>query len=329
MSSRRTITAALVLGLSMLVSDTSDVQAQAAWPSGKTITYVVPYPAGGTTDVLARLITQRLGQALGATIIVENKPGATAIIGTEFVAKAAPDGFTLLGTSIGPMAILPNFNNKLPYDPVASFEPITMVGSIPSVLIVAGDSPHKSLGDLIAAAKLKPGALSYASGGNGTILHMSGELLKSAAAIDMVHVPYKGDTPAIQDVIGGHATAMFAPLTPITPHLKAGRLRALAVATARRIETFPDIPTLAEAGVPNAEAEQWQAIYAPKGTPREIVLRLNAEITKVLKEPDVAEKLKSLGVSTVANTPEQMLAAQRGDTEKWGRVIKAANIKID
>lgn len=305
------------------------VHAQQTWPTGKTITYVVPYPPGGTTDVLARLITPRLAQALGATIIVENKPGATAIIGTELVAKAAPDGYTLLGTSIGPMAILPNFNDKLPYDPVTSFEPITLVATIPSILIVAANGPYASLKDLIDAAKAKPGSVSYGSGGNGSILHMSGELLKAAASIDITHVPYKGDTPAIQDVIGGHTAMMFAPLTPVTPHLKGGRLRALAVATAQRIDSLPDVPTLAEAGVPGAEAEQWQAIYAPKGTPPDIVARLNAEIVKVLKDPEIAEKLKSLGVSVVAGAPDQLRAVQRRDTEKWGRVIKAANIKID
>ncbi|MCA0425089.1 MAG: tripartite tricarboxylate transporter substrate binding protein, partial [Proteobacteria bacterium] len=236
------------------------VAAQQTWPTGKNITYVVPYPPGGTTDVLARLIVQKLAPALGATIIVENKPGATGAIGGDFVAKSAPDGFTILGTSIGPMAILPGLNPTLPYDPIASFEPVVMIGTIPSVLIVAGDSPYKSVADLVAAAKANPGKLSFASGGNGTILHMSGELLKLATGADITHVPYKGDTPAIQDVIGGHATLMFAPVTPILPHIKSGRLRALAVATNKRIAELPDTPTLAEAGIKDAEAEQWQAI---------------------------------------------------------------------
>ena len=303
--------------------------AQQAWPTGKTITYVVPYPPGGTTDVLGRLIVQKLAAALGATIIVENKPGATGAIGGDFVAKSTPDGFTLLGTSIGPMAILPSLNPNLPYDPVASFEPVVMIGTIPSVLIVAGNSPFGTVAELVAAAKANPGKLSFASGGNGTILHMSGELLKLATGADMTHVPYKGDTPAIQDVIGGHATAMFAPVTPILPHVQSGRLKALAVAASQRIGELPKVPTMSEAGIAGAEAEQWQAIFAPKGTPKAVVERLNTEIRKALAEPEVDDRLKAAGVTLRAGTPDDLGTFQKADIAKWAKVIKTANIKID
>lgn len=324
--SRRT---ALLTSLAALAGVQRGAMAQQGWPTGKTITYVVPYPPGGTTDVLGRLIVQKIGPALGATIIVDNKPGATGAIGGDFVAKAAPDGFTLLGSSIGPMAILTSLNPSLPYHPVDSFEPVIMIGTIPSVLIVGGDSPYRSVAELVADAKAKPGKLSYASGGNGTILHMSGELLKLATGIDMTHVPYKGDTPAIQDVIGGHATAMFAPVTPILPHVQSGKLRALAVAASQRIPELPNVPTMAEAGIQNAEAEQWQAIFAPKGTPKAVIERLNGEIRKALADADVAAKLKAAGVTLRAGTPDDLRTFQTTDIAKWAKVIRTANIKID
>jgi tripartite-type tricarboxylate transporter receptor subunit TctC len=304
-------------------------KAQQSWPTGKVISYVVPYPPGGTTDVLARLIVQKIAPALGATIIVENKPGATGVIGGDFVARSAPDGFTLLGSSIGPMAILKSLNPKLPYDPVGSFEQVVMVGTIPSVLIVAGSSPYQSVADLIQAAKSRPGELSYASGGNGTILHISGELLKLTAGIDLVHVPYKGDTPAIQDVLGGHVSAMFVPVAPVLEHIRAGRLRALAVASNGRIDSLPNVPTTSEAGLRDAEAEQWQAVFAPKGTPRAIVERLNAEIVAALKDPEVAAKLQALGVTARTGTPDELRRFQEADIEKWARVIRSAGIRLE
>ncbi|MCZ8280274.1 MAG: tripartite tricarboxylate transporter substrate binding protein [Acetobacteraceae bacterium] len=324
---RRNALLGLAAATSGLVPHTAS--SQAAWPTGKTITYVVPYPAGGTTDVLARLIVPKLAAALGATVIVENKPGATGAISGGMVANAPPDGFTLLGTSIGPMAILPSLSTKLPYDPIASFEPVVMVGTVPSVLVVGGTSPFKSVAELVAAATAKPGTLTFASGGNGTILHMSGELLKLSSGIDMTHIPYRGDTPAIQDVIGGHAGMMFAPVTPILSHVQTGQLRALAVAASQRIPELPNVPTMAEAGIANAEAEQWQAIFAPKGTPRPIIDRMNAEIRKALAEPEVAGKLSAAGVTVRAGSPEDLRAFHQADIAKWAKVIRTANIKID
>lgn len=326
--SRRTLIASSFAGLAGIALP-GPVSSQAAWPKGKVITYVVPYPPGGTTDVLARLLVQKIAPGLQASIIVENKPGATGVIGGDFVAKAQADGFTLLGSSIGPMAILTSLNPNMPYHPVDSFEPVIMIGTIPSVLIVAGDSPYRSVGDLITAARAKPGQLSFASGGTGTILHMSGELLKLKAGIDLIHVPYKGDTPAIQDVMGGHATMMFAPITPVLAHIQSGKLRALAVAATQRVPGLPHVPTTAEAGLKDAEAEQWQAIFAPKGTPKAITERLNAEIANALRDPEIASKLEALGVTARGGTPADLQAFQRADIAKWADVIRTAKITIN
>lgn len=303
--------------------------AQSDWPNGKVINYIVPYPAGGTTDILARLIAQKVDQALHTTIVVENRPGATGAIGSAFVARAAPDGYTLLGASTASHAINPALNPKLPYDAVKAFTPVALLGTIPSVLIVGPNSSYKSVKDLIAAAKAKPGAVSYASGGNGTILQMSAELLQQQENVRMTHVPYKGDVPAIQDVMAGHVDFMFAPTAPILPHVQAGKLRALAVATAARVPSLPNVPTMAEAGVANFEAEQWQGIFAPAGTPPAIVQRLNAEINRALQEADVKAQLARLGIKAAGGAPDRLAEIQKADIAKWSRVGKASHITLE
>jgi tripartite-type tricarboxylate transporter receptor subunit TctC len=275
------------------------------------------------------MIAQKLGAALNTTVIVDNKPGATGTIGTAFVARAAPDGYTILGTSIGPQAIVPNLMPRLPYDPVKSFEPVSLVGTIPHVLVVNASEPYKTVSDVIKTAKAKPGTLTFASGGNGTILQMQGELLKIQTGIDMLHIPYKGDTPAMQDVLAGHVTMMFVPIAAALPHIQSGKLRALAVTSPKRLKALPDAPTMKEAGVPGFEVEQWQAVYAPAGTPKPIVQRLHTEIVRILKEPDVAAKFESLGVTVVGSTPEQLADAQKADSAKWAKVIKTAGIKAE
>ena len=316
------VVARAVLATTMLIVVTG-AHAQDAWP-GKTITYVVPYPAGGTTDILGRTLAQKLGTSLRTTVVVDNKAGATGGIGSTFVARASPDGNTILGTSIGPMAIVPSLKSNLQYDPVKSFEPVAIVGTIPHVLIVSAASPYQSVKDVVAAAKAKPGSLTFASGGNGTILQMQGELLKLEAGIDMIHVPYKGDVPAMQDVLGGQVTMMFVPVAPALPHIQSGKLRALAVTSAKRLKSLPNVPTMAEAQVPNFVVEQWQAVYVPKGTPKSIVDRLNQEVVSALNDPEVADRLEKIGVNVVGSTPQQLAELQRSDTAKWARVIKSA-----
>ncbi len=223
--------------------------AQADWPGGRPITWVVPYPAGGSTDVLGRNIAQRLGPALSTSVIVDNKAGATGTIGAAFVAKAQPDGLTLLGTSIGPQAIAPHLMAKLPYDHIAAFEPVVTVGTIPHILVVGANQPFKTVADLLAAAKAQPGKLAFASGGNGTILQMQGELLQQQTGARFIHVPYKGDTPALQDTLAEQVQFMFAPAAAALPHVQAGKLRALAVTSAQRLKSLPSVPTMGEVGM--------------------------------------------------------------------------------
>jgi tripartite-type tricarboxylate transporter receptor subunit TctC len=321
-------TAVVLFTASLTFAATMPVTAQDQWPS-KPITYVVPYPPAGTTDILGRMIAQKLESALKATIIVENKPGATGTIGTAFVVRAAPDGYTILGTSIGPQAIVPSLMPKLSYDPVKSLQPVSLIGTIPHVLVVSASQPYKALNDVIKAAKAKPGSLSFASGGNGTILQMQGELLKMQTGADMLHIPYKGDTPAMQDVLAGHVTMMFAPIAAALPHIQSGKLRALAVTSSKRIEVLPAVQTMAESGVPDFEAEQWQAIYVPANTPKAIVQRLNTEVVRILKDPEVAARFDSLGVTPVGSTPEHLANVQKADNAKWSKVIRTAGIKAE
>lgn len=303
--------------------------AQPDWPAGKTITWVVPYPPGGSTDVLGRTVAQRLGAALGTTVIVDNRAGATGTIGAAYVAKAAPDGTTLLGTSIGPQAIAPHLMGKLPYDPIAAFEPVVTIGTIPHILVVGVNQPFQTVADLVAAAKAQPGQLAYASGGNGTILQMQGELLQQQTGARFIHVPYKGDTPALQDTLAGQVQFMFAPVAAALPHVQAGKLRALAVTSAQRLKALPGVPTMDELGMKDFVVEQWQAVFAPAKTPAAVVQRLNQEINKALKDPAVAALADKLGVTLVGGTPQQLGERQKADSAKWAKVIKDGNIKAE
>ena len=326
--SRTVQTWAGLLATAISLFATLPATAQDQWPN-KQITYVVAYPPAGMTDIVGRLVAQELGAALNTTVIVDNKPGAAGAVGHGFVARAAPDGYTILGTAIGPMAIIPSLMENLPYDPVKSFEPVSLVATIPHVLVVNPDSPYQTVDDVIKAAKAKPGGLSYAAAGNGGVVHMQSELFKMQAGIDILQVPYKGDTPALQDVLAGNVTMMFAPLGAALSHIKAGKLRALAVTSPKRLATLPDVPTMAEAGVANFEVEQWQAVYVPANTPKPVIQRLNAEIVRALKKPDVVAKLEVLGVTAVGSTPGELADVQKADTAKWAKVIQTAGIKIE
>jgi len=302
--------------------------AQDKWPS-KPITYVVPFPAGGTTDILARLIAQKLGPALGTTVIVENRAGAGGNIGSDFVAKATPDGYTILGGTISSHAINVSLYPKLPYDPVKSFSPVALIGTNANVLVVGAASPYKTVQELTAAAKAKPGSISFASAGNGTSQHLSGELFKSIAGLEMVHVPYKGSAPAIQDVIGGQVPMMFDTSVVASPFIESGKVRALAVTSAKRTPQLPNVPTMAESGVAGYDLESWQAIFAPANVPAPILQRLQTEVATIIKSPEIQERLGKLGMAPSTLTAAQFAAFQANEIAKWAKVIKAGNIKID
>ena len=295
----------------------------------KPVRMVVPFPAGGATDIVGRLIAQKLSESWGQQVIVDNRGGAGGTIGSDIAAKSAPDGYTMLVGTSSTHAIAPSLYSKLPYDPVRDFAPVTLVASATILLAVHPSVPAKNVRDLIALAKRKPNALSFASSGNGGISHLIGEHFKSVGGIQMLHVPYKGDTPALVDLVGGQVHLMFGTAVSFLPYVKAGRLNALAVTNPKRSPIAPDVPTVAESGLPGFEALQWFGIFVPAGTSKEIVARLNGEIVKIVRLPDIRERMTSLGADVVGSTPEQFAAFQKADTTKWGRVIKESGAKIE
>jgi tripartite-type tricarboxylate transporter receptor subunit TctC len=313
-----------VLGTALFAPFAATAQ---GYPS-RPIKIVVPYAAGGAVDIVARTVGHPLSEALKQPVIVDNRPGASANIGMEVVAKSAPDGYTLLMASNGiatNMALFP----QLAFDGQRDFTAVAPIGHAPLVIVVPTASPYQSLKELIAAAKAEPGKLTYASAGNGSSGHLAGELLKSTAKIDVLHVPYKGGAPAITDLLGNRIS--FMPINPVEviANIRAGRLRALAVASDKRVALLPDVPTAAEAGVPGYDASVWWGLVAPAKTPPEIVRQLNAETNKVLATPDVANKLGELGVVLTPGTSEQFATFIKTQTELWSRVIKAAGIRPD
>ncbi|MBD8050748.1 Bug family tripartite tricarboxylate transporter substrate binding protein [Limnohabitans radicicola] len=327
-ASRRQWISALANAAALLASFSPPAHAQ-DWPGTRPLSWIVPYPPAGSTDVMARAIAQRVGASLGTTVVIDNKPGATGTIGGAYVAKASPDGTTALMTTIGAQAIAPHLMGKLPYDPLHDLEPVALVGTIPHLLVVAPSQPFKSVAELLAAGKARPGEIAFASGGNGTILQMQAELLAMRSGVRFLHVPYKGDTPALQDTLGAQVQFMFAPVAAAMPHVKTGKLRALAVTSATRLKVLPDVPTMAEAGQKDFVVEQWQGIYLPARTPPTTVQRLNAEINKALREPAVAELADKLGVTLVGGAPQRLTDTQNADSATWARVIRTANIKAD
>jgi len=310
-----------------LASIAALAQAQ-AWPS-KPIKWVVPFAPGGTTDILARTVGEKLALALGQPVIIENKPGAGGGVGAEYTAKAAPDGYTIMGGTISTHAINASLYKDLPYDPVKDFVAITLIARVPNMLVVNTAVPAKDVKELIALLKANPNKYSFASSGNGTSQHLSGELFKSMSGTEMQHIPYKGSPPALQDVMGGQVTMTFDNITTAWTLAKAGKLRALAVTTAKRSSIAPDVPTLAESGLPGFEVGSWQGVFAPAGTPPAIVKRLNAEIVKALNLPDVREKLGALGAEIVADSPEEFSALVKSEVVKWADVVKKSGAKVD
>ena len=302
------------------------VQAQ-SYPS-KPIKMVVPFPAGGTVDFFARVIAPKLGDALGQQVVVENRAGAGGNIAAEFVAKASADGYTLLmGSEI--VSINTSLYSKLGYDPVKDFDPVLLVGTVPNILIVSPDFPASSLRQLIAQAKAEPGKLSFASTGQGTSSHLSSELMKSMAGIDVLHVPYKGGPPAIADLIGRQVSMMFINIPTGMPQVKGGKVKVLAVSGKKRVAQLPDVPTADEAGLKGFETSAWSGVYAPAGTPRAIITQLNTEINKILKMPAVREQLAAQGAEPAGGSPEDFKRFTSDEIVKWAKVIKTSGAKVE
>ena len=295
----------------------------------KPIRVVVPFPAGGATDILARAAAQKMTEAWGQSVVVDNRPGAGGNIGSELVAKAAPDGYTLEMGTVGTHAINPSLYAKMPYDHVKDFAPVILVAGVPNVLVVNPAVPANSVQELIAYAKANPGKLNFASSGSGTSIHLSGELFKVMAGVQMTHIPYKGSAPALQDLLGGQVQLMFDNLPPSLPQIKAGKLRALGVTSAARAPALPDVPTIAESGLPGFEASSWFGLLAPAGTPPAIIAKINAEIGKWLATPEAREKLLAAGANAAGGTPEDFARHIAAETAKWAKVVKESGAKVD
>jgi tripartite-type tricarboxylate transporter receptor subunit TctC len=325
---KATVFACALIAANGALAQRTASESASSYPS-KPIRLVVPSAPGGGTDIVARLIGQGLQDAWGQTVVVDNRGGAGGNIGTEMVARAAPDGYTLLMGTVGTHAINPSLYARVGFDPIKDFAPITLVADTPSLLAVHPSVPAKTVRELVALAKAKPGQLSYASAGNGTSNHLAGVLLCMMAGIDMVHIPYKGSGPALIDVIAGQVPVMFNNPASIMPHLKAGRLRAIALSSAERSRLVPGLPTVAESGVPGFEVRSWHGAFAPAGTSRDIVNRLNSEMVKALNQPDVKERFASQGVELVGNKPEEFAAFLQKEHAKWSKVVKASGARAD
>lgn len=290
---------------------------------------IIGYSAGGPTDTLGRIAAQKVTANVGQTMVVENRPGANSIIATEMVAKAPADGYTLILASIG-HTVNPSLHRKVPYDPIKDFAPITLLATLPVLMVVNPALPVKNMKDLIALAKARPGQLSFGSAGNGSSAHLAAELLKTIAKIDMVHVPYKGNAPALADVIAGQIPLMFYPVVGIAQNVKAGRIRALAIGAKKRLDELPDVPTMAEAGFPSfEESAPWIGYLAPAATPQPIITKLHDEIVRTLADSEVKERMKTLGAVIVGNTPAEFGAFLKADVRKWAEVIKTAGLKVN
>jgi tripartite-type tricarboxylate transporter receptor subunit TctC len=286
----------------------------------------VPYAPGGATDLTARLVGQKMQEAMKQNVLVDNRPGAGGVIGTDIVAKAAPDGYTVLLAVPAEIAILPHLQ-KMPYNVARDLAPVSLAAVTPLILVVHPSLPVGSVKELIAFARARPGQLSYASAGTGGVQHLSGELLKITMKLDMAHVPYKGAGPVMPDLIGGHVPMFFSGMPPAMPHVKAGKLRALAVTTTRRSPAAPDVPTMAEAGVPGFDISNWFAYFVPSGTQADVIARLNSEVNRGLKQPDVREKLANVGAETVGTSPEELARFVRSESDKFARLVKLSGAK--
>jgi tripartite-type tricarboxylate transporter receptor subunit TctC len=297
------------------------------WPN-RPVRFIVPYAPGGGVDIVARLIAPKLSQSLGEAFVIDNRGGAGGNIGTALGAKAEPDGYTIVMAAAA-FAINASLYRKLPFDPEKDFVPVSLIAGTPNILAVHPSVPAKSVKELIALAKAKPHALNYASAGNGTTSHLAAELFKSMTDVDVVHVPYKGTSPAVTAMLSGESQVMFAPALALVGHVKANKLRALAITSTQRSPAFPDLPTVAEAGVPGFEARQWYGVVAPAGTPKEIVSRLSAEIAKIVRTPELKKHFTVEGSEPIGSSPEEFGKYIHAEIGKWAKVVKASGAQID
>lgn len=297
------------------------------WPT-RPVTLIVPFPAGGTTDVLARALAERLTQALGQTVIVESKPGAGATLGADLVAKSKADGYTLLMGAVH-HTIASSVYKKLPYDLQKDFAPLTTVALVPNVLVVNASTPARTVAELVALAKAGKGELSYGSNGNGTAQHLIGTQFQNLTGTTLLHVPYKGSGPLTTDLLGGQVSMSFDTITPVLQHIKAGKLRALAVTTAKRSSALPDVPTLAESGLKDFDIGTWFGVLAPVATPKDIQARQSAEMVKIIRSPEFRKRMEEIGAEPVGNSPEQMARQIKDESEKFAKLVKQANVVID
>ncbi len=327
----RARTAAIVVvvaGTAVLTTQVREACAQGAWPV-KPVRIVSPYPPGGANDILARILAQKLGETLGQSFLVENRAGAAGNLGAELVAKAAPDGYTLLMGQASNLTINVSLMPKMGFDPVRDFAPVTLVASTPNLLVVHPSLPVKTVRDLVRLARARPGALNYASSGSGTAGHLAGELFKRQAGIDMVHIPYKGAAPALTDVVAGHAQLYFTSPISAQPFTRSGRLRMVAVTGLKRSASMPDIPTVAEAGFPDFDVVSWWGLLTPAAVPREVINRLHAEVTKAIALPDIRAKFAEQGADPLTSTPEQFAAYIQSEIAKWGRLIRELGVRSE
>ena len=323
MKTLRSALATLTLGLAAATA----AQAQ-AWPS-KPVTLLVPFPPGGSTDTIARTLAPKLQEKLGGTFVVENKGGAGGTVGAAQARRAAPDGYTVFVTSLGPLVIGPHLMKNVGYDATRDFDYVTVAVQAPNVLVVPASAPQKSVADVLATLKAEPGRMSFASSGNGSSDHLTAELFWQQTGTSGLHVPYKGGGPAMQDLLGGQVNASFQNINAVIPHVKTGKLRALAVTSTARSPQLPDVPTLAEAGVKGVDVYSWQGVAAPKGLPADIRARLHGAIVAALNAPDVKPKLLDLGFEIVANSPEQFTAFQAAEFARWKQLIDSRKITAD
>ena len=298
-----------------------------AWPT-RPISLVVPFPPGGTTDVLARALGEKLAKSLGQPVVIENRPGAGATLGADYVAKSKADGYTLLMGAVH-HTIATSVYKKLPYDFQKDFAPISTVAMVPNVLVVNAATPARDLAELVALAKAQPGKATYGSNGNGTAQHLIGTQFQNLTGTELIHIPYKGSGPLATDLLGGQITMSFDTVTPVLPHIRSGKLRALAVTTGKRSPALPDVPTLDEAGLKGFNLGTWFGVLAPAATPKDIVSRLNADIVKIIESADFRKRMDDIGAGPVGNSPDQMASQIRDETEKFARLVKEAKVTIE